>query len=264
LDDLSLSPEPETPAGPHCINCDQTISAESRFCNHCGFAQPDHNAISNDEKLIAIKQIALFFLIDTVICCLATFIDFFKTLTWSVTIDITMAVSAVTFFLYNWQSTKVLLKWPGFSVIKLIAFCAVAAVGSIIVSFLVRWLNQSLFSKEFSYYSFYARHHYGEALMIFFVAVMPALFEELGFRGFLLQKLLQVADKKQAIFISAFMFAIMHISFISLFWLIPFGLLLAYVRVKENTIWYGVFIHFCFNFTSCLSEIYRLHHIYHY
>ena len=96
--------------------------------------------------------------------------------------------------------------------------------------------------------------------MIFFVAVMPALFEELGYRGFLLQKLLQVVDKRQAIFISAFMFSIMHISFISLFWLFPFALFLAYIRFKENTLWYGVVFHFTFNLTVCLSELYHFHH----
>ena len=97
--------------------------------------------------------------------------------------------------------------------------------------------------------------------MVLFVAIMPALFEELGFRGFLLQKLLQVVDKKQAIFISGFLFAIMHTSFISLFWLIPFGLLLAYIRIKENTIWYAYLFTFastslfaCLSCTDCTTS----------
>jgi len=83
---------------------------------------------------------------------------------------------------------------------------------------------------------------------------MPALFEELGYRGYLLQTLLKVADKEQAIYISAFLFAIIHMSFISLFWLIPFALFLGFVRTKENTLWYGVSIHFCFNLTACLFD----------
>ena len=263
MNDLSINTDPDEPVLPHCIECGQSVAAESRFCSHCGSSQTRDSSLS-DEKWLAIKQIALFFIIDVVICCTASFVDFFKTLTWSVTFDISLAISSVVFFFYNWQSTKTLLKWPGFSVIKLISFCTIAILGSITVSFLIGWLNRAIFSKTLSYYAFYAGHRHGKELMILFVSIMPALFEELGFRGFLLQKLLQVVDKKQAIFISGFLFAIMHTSFISLFWLIPFGLLLAYIRIKENTIWYGVFIHFCFNFTVCMSELYRLHHIYHY
>ncbi|WP_426667166.1 CPBP family intramembrane glutamic endopeptidase [Mucilaginibacter sp. McL0603] len=263
MNDLSINTGPDEPVLSHCIECGQSIATESRFCSHCGSAQTRDSSLS-DERWIATKQIALFFIIDAVICCTASFIDFFKTLAWSVTFDSSLAISSLVFFFYNWQSTKTLLKWPGFSIVKLISFCVIAILGSITVSFLVRWVNRTLFSKTSSYYAFYAGHHYGKVLMVLFVAIMPALFEELGFRGFLLQKLLQVVDKKQAVFISGFLFAIMHTSFISLFWLIPFGLLLAYIRIKENTIWYGVFIHFCFNFTVCMSELYGLHHIYHY
>jgi membrane protease YdiL (CAAX protease family) len=89
---------------------------------------------------------------------------------------------------------------------------------------------------------------------------MPALFEELAYRGFVLGKLLLVVDKKQAIFISAFIFAIMHMSVLSLFWLVPFALPLAYVRIKENTVWYGIFIHFSFNCTACILDFTHVFH----
>jgi len=84
---------------------------------------------------------------------------------------------------------------------------------------------------------------------------MPALFEELGYRGYMLQTLLKVAEPDQAIYISAFLFAIIHMSFISLFWLIPFALFLGFVRIKEGTLWYGILIHFCFNLTACMFEL---------
>ena len=165
-----------------------------------------------------------------------------------------LAIIAVTFFCANWSKNKRLLKWSHFSLLKLISFCGLAIISSVIVSFVVGLLNESLFSKEFSYYAFYSKYAYAKFLMVFFIAVVPALFEELAYRGFLLEKLLQVVDKKQAIFISSFLFAIMHMSFISLFWLFPFALVLGIVRVKEETIWYGISIHFCFNLTACLLE----------
>ena len=252
--------DPKAPDLPHCINCDQPIVADIRFCNHCGFEQTIKNEESDNQKWNAIRQIALFFIIDALICCVASFIDFFKTLSWSITFDIMLAITAVIFFCINWSKYRSLLVWHNFSITKLLRYCAMAVIGSFIVSFVVGWLNQSLFSKEFSYYAFYAGHTHGKLLAILFISVMPAWFEELGYRGFLLGKFLQITDKKQAVFISGFLFAIMHTSFISLFWLIPFALLLGYLRVKENTLWYGVCIHLCFNFTVCAMEILQMNH----
>jgi membrane protease YdiL (CAAX protease family) len=255
LNEVNIISDQEPATQGLCSNCAEPIAIVSRFCRHCGHAQDDNSVIPHDQKWSNIKQVGLFFLFDAVICCIASFIPYFKTLAWSIAFDTTLVAIAVTFFCDNWSKNKSLLKWTNFSLLKLISFCAIAVFSSVIVSFLVRQLNQSLFSKEFSYYAFYSQYAYGKALMIFFVAVMPALFEELAYRGFLLQKLLQLVDKKQAIFISAFFFAIMHMSFISLFWLLPFALILGFVRVKENTIWYGVFIHFSFNLTACLLEL---------
>ncbi|MHB8208237.1 CPBP family glutamic-type intramembrane protease [Mucilaginibacter sp.] len=245
-----------------CIQCDELVATESRFCNHCGHGQNNYSNDVSEKKWSNIKQIALFFILDTVICCVGSFITYFKTLDWSIVIDGLLAIVALTFFFNNWSKNKSILVWRNFSITKLIAYCGIAVVGSFFVNITVGWLNHSLFSKEYSYYALYATSKYGKELMLFFVAVMPALFEELGYRGFVLEKLLQIVDRKQAIFITAFLFAIMHMSFISLFWLIPFALLLAYVRIKENTLWYGVLIHFCFNFTACTIELLNLNHHY--
>ena len=245
----------------YCSNCNEQIVPESRFCKYCGATQIlESNAPSTEEKWIAIKQLGLFFIIDALICCVAEFTDFFKSFAWHATVDILLASCAVSFFFYNWQFTKSLLNWSSFSIIKLVLYCSSAILASLTVGFVVGWLNRALFSKVLSYYAFYEHLHYGKYIMIFFIAVMPALFEELGYRGFLLQKLLLVVDKKQAMFISAFLFAIMHTSIISLFWLVPFGLYLAIIRMKENTLWYGVCVHFCFNLTVCMSELYGLGH----
>ncbi|RKR83240.1 membrane protease YdiL (CAAX protease family) [Mucilaginibacter gracilis] len=240
-----------------CINCNEIIAVESRFCKHCGSSQTTTDENTATGGWTNIKHAALLFGVDVVICCVASFIDVFKTLLWSVVFDVLLAVVALAFFCDNWKKNMVILRWPQFSVLKLLGYGGAAVLASLAVSFCVHWLNQALFSKEFYYYGFYAHQKYAAALMIFFVAVMPALFEELAYRGYLLQNLLGVADKNQAIFITSFLFAILHLSLLSLFWLIPFALLLGYVRVKEKTLWYGVFMHFCFNLTVCIVELWR-------
>ena len=243
-----------------CINCSEPLTADSNFCRHCGFAQKQGDPAEANQKWDDIRQILWFFLIDAVICCVGSFIHFFHTLSRSIIVDFILALVSVTFFTLNWSKYRPLLSWHNFSLAKLLGYCAIAVAASVMVSFFVNWLNNSLFSHRFSYYAFYAPHKYGKELAVFFVAVMPALFEELGYRGFLLGKLLAVTEQKQAIFISAFLFAIMHTSFISLVWLIPFALWQGYIRVKQNTIWYGVCTHFCFNFTVVVTEIWQAGH----
>ncbi|HTI61780.1 CPBP family intramembrane glutamic endopeptidase [Mucilaginibacter sp.] len=258
--DLILTNDADEVQLPHCGNCDQPIHENSRFCNHCGQAQTIISEGSTEEKWKAIKQAALFFGIHAVACCVFSFVDYFKTFTWSVVFDSFLAVIAIVFFAINWSKLKNVLVWNNFSALRLLGYCCIAVVGSLLVHFIVGWLNRKLFSTDFSYYEFYAFHRYSIALAILFVAVMPALFEELGYRGFLLGKLMLVTDTKQAIIISSFVFAIMHRSIISLFWLIPFALLLGRVRTKENTLWYGVCMHFCFNFTAITLEIIQWNH----
>ncbi|HZX57824.1 MAG TPA: CPBP family glutamic-type intramembrane protease [Mucilaginibacter sp.] len=260
MDDLSLTTDAEEVQLPHCGNCNQLVHESSRFCNHCGHAIAEISEGSTEEKWNAIKQTALFFAIHAVACCVFVFVDYFKTFSWSIVFDAFLAIVAVIFFAINWSKLKSVLVWHNFSISKLLRYCGIAVAGSLVISFVVGWINRSLFSTDFSYYEFYASHRHSILLAIFFVAVMPALFEELGYRGFLLGKLMLVTDTKQAIFISSFVFAIMHRSVISLFWLIPFALLLGHVRTKEKTLWYGVCMHFCFNFTAVMLEIISVRH----
>lgn|GEM_PF-323880 len=239
----------------NCLQCKETISAESKFCKHCGGVQTELDAVSYGAKWAIIKQTALFYAIEIIICCVASNVTFFKTLNWSIFFDFLFAIIGVIFFCDKWQANRHTLKWPNFSFLKVCLYAVLAITASVGVSYCTKWLNHTLFSQEMYYYGVYASSSYGKLLMIFFVAVMPALFEELAFRGYLLQNLTYLADSKQAVFISAFLFAIIHMSFLSLFWLIPFALFIGFLRIKEQTIWYGVVIHFFFNLTACMLEL---------
>jgi membrane protease YdiL (CAAX protease family) len=244
-------------AGVKCSNCEAPFGENDRFCRVCG-AQlaPAEDENAANKKWNAIRQLILFFIIEVIICACSD-IKACHTFGWLLFFDAIFAVTAVTFVSLNWNVCRPLLRWNNFSVGRLALYCLLAVLASCAISFIVDWLNEGLFSKRESYYLFFSSRKHGILLAIIFIAVMPAIFEELAFRVFLLGKLLTVLEKNQAMFISAFMFGIMHMSFISLFWLIPFGLWLAYVRMRQNTMWYGSCIHFCFNFTVCISEIWQ-------
>jgi membrane protease YdiL (CAAX protease family) len=131
----------------------------------------------------------------------------------------------------------------------------VIIVSALIVSIVVRKLNLTLFDKTYSYYAVFAHLKYAKWLMLLDIAVYPAIFEELGFRGFLFTNLNRYTGLRGSVIISSAAFSIMHISLISFFWLFPFSLLLGYLRARYNTIWYGVAVHFIFNATACIYDM---------
>lgn len=231
-----------------CVQCAALIDLPAKFCSSCGA----HQSTEVVTKLSTLIYAATFYLIDIFICCLSKYVEVFKTLSWSLFFDLVLAGTAVGFFINNWAGNKSVLNWRSFSWQKLAAYCAIAILGSLVVHYSVGWLNITIYSSDDNYYSSFKGNLFAELFLVFFIAVMPAIFEELGYRGYLLQTLLKVVDREQAIYISSFLFAILHFSFVSLFWLIPFALFLCYTRIRENTIWYGVFFHFTFNLTACM------------
>lgn len=83
-------------------------------------------------------------------------------------------------------------------------------------------------------------------------ALIPAVFEELYFRGCILTNLLPYG-KTGAVFISAFTFALMHGSFQKFLHTFCAGLMLGCVYLLYRSIWPGVLIHFFNNLISVMS-----------
>ncbi|MES2064739.1 MAG: CPBP family intramembrane glutamic endopeptidase [Bacteroidota bacterium] len=253
-----LSEEIEPPEIKACLQCTALLNINSKFCNSCG-AKQSFPEVKVTDQWNLLKQAAIFYALYLLLCCLSKFTDAFREMTWYLVLEVAGILLTVGFFAINWSENKALLKWPGFSLQKLSAYCGIAMAGAFLVHYAVGWLNVTIYSQEEHLFNASRGNYYAMFLLVFFTAVTPALFEELGFRGYLLQSLLKVSDTHQAVYISAFLFAIIHLSFISLFWLIPFALFIGYVRVRENTLWYGIFFHFCFNLTACLFELLQQH-----
>jgi membrane protease YdiL (CAAX protease family) len=93
--------------------------------------------------------------------------------------------------------------------------------------------------------------------MVYSIAMLPAFFEELAFRGVLFNYCNTFLDERLVVAVTAFLFAIMHLSLISMVWLIPFGFFIGYLRQRYQTLWYGIVFHFVFNLTACAVDLYR-------
>lgn len=238
-----------------CPHCELEIVATSNFCKYCGQPQNYQEQLASSNKKKSLKQGALFIGFVLAFCLLSQIIQQ-PSLGLSIFLDVTFAILTLLFFTASWKENKHLLRWPNFSIKKLLLVVVLTPIASLIVQILVTLLNEYILEAHYSYESLYSAHPYGNYIMVVSIAVFPAIFEELGFRGYLMQKLLGILDQKEAIYITSFLFFLMHLSLLSFFWMLPLALVLAKMRLKENTLWYGIVMHFLFNFTSCLFTIY--------
>ena len=88
------------------------------------------------------------------------------------------------------------------------------------------------------------------------LCVVPAVFEEVMFRGIVFNYFRQFG-KKAAVIISALLFAIMHLDFFNFPATFMLGIVCGYIICKTNRIFYTMIVHFSFNFISVLSDYIR-------
>jgi len=100
-------------------------------------------------------------------------------------------------------------------------------------------------------------HAGGMFFNIFMIAILPALGEELIFRG-ILQKIIArwTGNIHVAIIITGFLFSLMHRQFYEFFPIWLLGIVFGYLLIWSGTIWLPIFAHFVNNtFTVCVSYL---------
>lgn len=250
----------ETATGENvCVQCNAPVSHEARFCNQCGALQGVPDIEDAEQRQNRLLMLSFFFGVHLIVCLVANFSPNAHGLVPLFIFDAILSVVTIVYVVILRKELRRLFTWNNFSLPKVLLYAATAVVAAIVVNYTVRWFNKSIFNTESYYYYAFSHLKYAKLITILVVALQPAFFEELAFRGVLQEGLTKVVDSKQAIFISAFLFALVHMSFISFVWLLPFAIWLGYVRYKEDTLWYGFVIHFCFNTTACLFEFFQLH-----
>ncbi len=86
-------------------------------------------------------------------------------------------------------------------------------------------------------------------------ALMPAIYEELLFRGLLLGSLRHMLDKHSAIAITAGVFTFIHMQYdwyLLLLQVLPLAVFLGYARANTGSIWTSIVLHFANNAASVL------------
>ncbi len=123
--------------------------------------------------------------------------------------------------------------------------------------FATSYANSMLFpiSEEVSeaFFTSEIRGNYAIALMFISSAIIPALVEELLFRGTILSSIRPYSESG-AVLISALLFGLMHQTPYQLFYTTALGVILGILRVKTGSIWAGVLVHFFNNLLSVIQS----------
>ena len=129
-----------------CEHCQNEVPSGHKFCSHCGRAQNYREVVIHSKKWPSIQQVGLFFIIEILCCATSLLIE--HSLTTLFCIDAIMGIAALLFFFNSWSENKNILKWPGFSIGKLMGLITATILASIIVTFVVDHLNELVFKKE--------------------------------------------------------------------------------------------------------------------
>jgi membrane protease YdiL (CAAX protease family) len=89
------------------------------------------------------------------------------------------------------------------------------------------------------------------------VAVQPAIFEELAFRGVILAGVQHVLSPMESVVVSALMFMIIHLAVPSFPHLFVLGLALGWLRVHTGSLYPGMLLHFTHNLLCIVFEVWR-------
>ena len=113
------------------------------------------------------------------------------------------------------------------------------------LSFLVDFLNQPTFYTGLN--SFYYN-----ALIFLLIVIFGPIVEELLFRGVILNRLAVKWGLTVSIILSSLLFGILHLDLIGSF---IFGLMMAVIYIKTQTLWAPIICHILNNFIASLLEL---------
>jgi uncharacterized protein len=230
------------------------LQPDEKFCGYCGH-EVALEVVVKEDAFVVIQPTLIYYFVTLILLGVYKLTTLFpEGIEGIIIISVIDIAVVIGFWGYFFHDLK-----PLFSLKKLelkLVFLTVvgAGVGAVAVSYLADIINLSLFDDVYYSPQLFEDKSQSFIWAIVLVCLQPAIFEEVAFRGFMFTNLQVLSSPKGAVYISAILFGIMHLSFISLLWLIPLGIVFAIMRLKYNTLWYGIIGHFIYNFTITLIE----------
>lgn len=234
-----------------CPKCQINNNIGARYCKNCGSKLIGHQADEFNSHLI---KVILYFLGLLLFVVCANILGNFNGNAYIILLDVILAIITISLVIINYKEMVDLLL-PDDINLKVLCFLL---LGLILLAIGVNWiidkLHISLDYYKSPYFISFRDINYPLLNTIIFYAVYPAITEEILFRGLIFNGLKKIVSLHSTILVSSFMFAILHLSFISFIWIFSTGCLFGYLRLKYNTLFYGIVGHFVFNSTVILIE----------
>jgi membrane protease YdiL (CAAX protease family) len=240
-----------------CPRCSGVIADTDRFCGHCGkeiLAVLEGRPLEHD-VLKTLTPTLVYYFVTLVLLATYKLTDVFPQGFEGMAIISGIDIFFVIIFsAFYFRELKPLFSLKGLSMSVLSLTIAGATIAAILVTGLASIIQVSI--QDDVFYSTYLFEDTSNPFLwaVLFICVQPAIFEEVTFRGFLYTNLQTVTSARSAIYITAFIFGIIHLAVISMLWLVPLGLIFAFMRMKYHTLWYGVVGHFVYNFVITLID----------
>jgi len=239
-----------------CPYCQGHIQAGDVFCGHCG-KDIAGSELAHENVFTLLQPALLYYFITLILLATYKFTSFFpEGYPGFVLVSVLDIGLVIAFWIYDWEQVKPLWSLRGIKWKVMLLTIVAAVAGSVLVSLLADRINVSIHDDVFYNTYLFEDTAYPLLIATLFIAVQPAIFEEVAFRGFLFNNVRQLTTAGGAVYITGFLFGIMHLAVISLLWLVPIGLAFAFLRNKYNTLWYGVIGHFVYNLSVTLGEFY--------
>jgi membrane protease YdiL (CAAX protease family) len=239
-----------------CPECQQENRSKAVFCSNCGKKLLADDTPSFEKH---VNKVNVFFFVMLGFIALLDFTEFQKDLRTILITDAIFVSIIVTFLVIHFNSVKGLFNLARLNPLIIVAVFVSAICMAFAVHSFATYLNRSLFDRtQGLYYEYYKESPYPLLFCIVSIGVVPAIFEEIAFRGILFTELLNVTNKNAVILITSILFTLLHFSVISAIWLFPFALALGYLRARYNTILYGVLAHFTYNTSIVLIQLHLL------
>lgn len=239
-----------------CNSCGEFLFEESKFCSKCGKQVQQGYLEIRTQSL----NIIITFYVTFLVFALVSF--YLKnenevSLFTEGAIESAFAGLVIGFCVFDYKNILNLYKLPKAHIGVWIFTFIFPIYSSFFVYFFIEFVNSFVLEVEtINYIETYSYSGYPLFWAFIFVVILPPIFEELAFRGFLFNQLQKVTNNSVTVIATAFIFALVHFSFISFIWIFPFGIVLGYLRSKYKTLWLGIVIHFAHNLIIILIDNY--------
>jgi uncharacterized protein len=240
-----------------CVHCSKENEKTSKFCIGCG---KNISKKSNVNHTNHIGKITFFFIVLLLYVAIINFVEFEIDYKKRLIIDAIFSLLVLIVAIVDYKNILPLLKLKNLKAKPIFVILLLAPLLAYGVNSLGGYLN-NLFFNDSTYYKYYYDFIFSSSplfLTILSVGVIPSIFEEIAFRGFVFKELYSISSLKITILITTILFTVLHLSFISYIWIFPLGIVFGYLRARYRTLWYSIIAHFTYNTSIVLIEYFNL------